>query len=189
MLRSKCMVPGDGPIIAIGYKYNARKVLYFIAIADAGNIKAGIPYLSRCPYPFYNASILPVYSPLAMYKLFGSVNEVDSHNKSMQYDLVLEKFWVTQCGWLRLCTTVAMVMTITGFWKPFHYGVKRDHYDKFISIREFLEILSLYCFKNTFPADTRALAKNIPTLDEVDDGETVSTFHSLCFFSSDYCYT
>ena len=30
MLRRKPMVPGDRPLIAIGYKYNARKFLYFI---------------------------------------------------------------------------------------------------------------------------------------------------------------
>ena len=47
-----------------------------------------------------------------MYKLFGSVNEVDPYNKSMQYDLLLEMFLVTQCGWQRLCTKVAMVMNI-----------------------------------------------------------------------------
>ena len=30
MLRSKPMVPGERPLISIGYKYNARKVLSFI---------------------------------------------------------------------------------------------------------------------------------------------------------------
>ena len=32
--------------------------------------------------------------------------------KSRQSDLALEKFWVTQYGWLQLCMTVAMEMTI-----------------------------------------------------------------------------
>ena len=69
----------------------------------------------------------------------SAVNEADSHNKSRQSTLALEKWWVTQCVWLRLCTTFAMVMTITNCWESFRYWVKRDHYDKFIGIREFLE--------------------------------------------------
>ena len=64
-----------------------------------------------------------------------AVNEVDSHNKLRQYYLALEKWWVPQCGWMRLCTTVAMGMTITNFRKLFCYGVKRDHYEKLIGIR------------------------------------------------------
>ena len=72
-----------------------------------------------------------------MSKFFGSVNEVQSHNKSRHSDIALEKLWIMQCVWLRLCTTVAMGMTITNFWKLFFYGVKRDQYYKFIGIREF----------------------------------------------------
>ena len=74
-----------------------------------------------------------------MSKFFGSVNDMDSHNNFRQSDLALEKFWENQWGWLRLCTTVATGMKITNFWKLFRYGVKRDHYDKFIGIRELLE--------------------------------------------------
>ena len=74
-----------------------------------------------------------------MSKIFGSVNGVDSHKKSCQSDLALENFWVTQCGWLQLCTTVAMGMMLTNCWRLSCYGVKRDHYGKFDVIREFSE--------------------------------------------------
>ena len=47
MLRSKHMVPLDRPLIVIGYKYNARKVLYFIVIYNAGSTQAGLHYLSK----------------------------------------------------------------------------------------------------------------------------------------------
>ena len=70
--------------------------------------------------------------------IFSAVNEVDSHSKSRQYDLAQEKWWVTQCGWLRLCTTVSMVMTINNCWKLFRYGVNRGHHEKLIGIRELL---------------------------------------------------
>ena len=107
------------------------------------------------------------------------MNEVDSHNKSRKSDLALEKWWVTKCGWLRICTTVAMGMTITNCWKLFRYGVKREHHDKLIGIREFLERLAQDCFNNNFSSDRGIPAKNIPLLDEVDDEGTIYTCRSL----------
>ena len=107
-----------------------------------GSAKTGITYLSKYPDQFTNVSIRPVARPLVMSKTFSAVNEVESHNKSRQSDLALKKWWVTQCGWLRLCKTFSMGMTITNCWKLFRYGVKRDHYDKLIVIIEFSERLA-----------------------------------------------
>ena len=132
------MVPGDRPLIAIGYKYNVRKVLSFIVTYNTGSTNNGIPYLYNYPDQFTNVAIRPVAHPLVVSKK-SAVNEVDSHNKSRQSDLALEKWWVTQCGWLWLCTTVAMGMAINNCWKLFRYRVKRDHCDKLITIREFWE--------------------------------------------------
>ena len=41
------MVPGDRPLIAISYKYNARNVLSLIVTYSAGSTKTGITYLSK----------------------------------------------------------------------------------------------------------------------------------------------
>ena len=100
VLRSNPMVPGGRPLIAIGYKYNARKVIHFIVTDNTGIINTGIPYLSKYPDQFTNFSIRPVGRPLVMSKQ-SAVNEVDSHNKSRKSDLALEKWWVTQCVWLK----------------------------------------------------------------------------------------
>ena len=62
------MVPGDRPLIAIGYKYNARKVLSFIITDNSGSTKTGNPYLSKYPDQFTNVSIHPVARPLVMPK-------------------------------------------------------------------------------------------------------------------------
>ena len=97
-----------------------------------------------------------------MSRFFNAVNKVDSHNKSRQYDLALEKWWVNQCYWLQLCTTAAMAMNITNCWKLFRYGVKIDHYDKLIGIRELSELLDQDCFNNTFSSDRGKPAKKIP---------------------------
>ena len=47
VLRSKPMVPGARPLIDIGYKYNTRKVLYFIVTDKPGRKNAGLTYFSR----------------------------------------------------------------------------------------------------------------------------------------------
>ena len=144
------MVPGGSPLIDIGYKYNVQKVLYFIVTENIGITISGITYLSKYPDLFYNVAICPVAHPLVLYKLFGSVNEIESHNKSMKSDLVLGYFWVTQCGWLQLCTEFSIVITITNLWKIFPDGVKIYHLDKLIGTREFLEQLVLDLFNNNF---------------------------------------
>ena len=115
VLRSKSMVPGGRLLVDIVYKYNSRKVLYFIVTNNAVITQIGLPCLSKYPGQFTNVAILPVDRPLFMYKFFSEVNEVDSHNKSRQADLVLDKFWVTQCGWIQLYTIVDMGITINNF--------------------------------------------------------------------------
>ena len=91
-----------------------------------GSTTFGIPYLSKYPDQFYNVSNLPVDRVLLVYKFFGCVNEVDSHNKYLQSDLSMDNLCVTKCGWIWLCTNVAMGITMTNCWKLFRYGVKRD---------------------------------------------------------------
>ena len=68
VLRSKHMVPRGRPLIVVGYKYNARKVLSFIVTENAGSTNTGIPYLSKYPDQFTNVSIRPVARPLVMSK-------------------------------------------------------------------------------------------------------------------------
>ena len=154
------MVPGGRPLISIGYKYNARKVRYFIVTDNVGITQAGLTYLFKYLYQFTNVDISPVAFPLVMFKFFPAVNEVYSHNKSRQSDLALEKFRVTQCGWIWLCKTFAMGITITNCWKLFCYGIKRDHYEKSIGIREFSERLARHRFKNPVSPETGNLEKH-----------------------------
>ena len=62
------MVPGYMPLIAIGYKYNAQKVLSFIVTYNEGITKTGITFLSKYPDQFTNVAIHPVDRPLIMSK-------------------------------------------------------------------------------------------------------------------------
>ena len=95
-----------------------------------------------------------------------------------------------QSVWLvTVLLKVSVGMTITNFWKLFYYGFKRHHYEKSICIREFWKQLALDCFYNPFSTDTGTPEKNTPPLDEVDDGETVSTCREVSFPSSNSCST
>ena len=67
VLSSKPMVPRDRLLIAIGWKYNAQKVLSFFVIDNAGSTQTGINYLSKYPDQYTNVSICPVDCPLVMY--------------------------------------------------------------------------------------------------------------------------
>ena len=64
----------------------------------------------------------------------------------------------------------------------FCYGVKRDHYEKLVGIRELSERLAQDCFNNPFSPDRGTPEKNIPPLDELDYGYTVSTCLALHFY-------
>ena len=98
MLRSKHVAPRGRLIITISFNYDVIEVLSFIIIGDARRTQAGIPYSSNYIDKFYNIAIIPFANHLVMYKFSAYVYEVDSHNKSKQSDLALEKFWVTHCG-------------------------------------------------------------------------------------------
>ena len=53
---------GERPLLAIGYKYNSRKVLGFTATEGSGITETGDPYLSHFPDIFSNVSVCPVFT-------------------------------------------------------------------------------------------------------------------------------
>ena len=73
------MIPGGRPLI--GYRYNAHTFLSFIVTGNTEIPQEGLTYLSKHPGQFYNVIIRPGAHPLVMYKLFESVNHVDSNKK------------------------------------------------------------------------------------------------------------
>ena len=89
VLKIKLTVTSDRPLIFVGYKYNIRNFLSFVATDNAGITTSGIPYLYNHPDPFSIVSVIPLAFPLIVSKLFVSVNDVDSHKKYRQSDLAL----------------------------------------------------------------------------------------------------
>ena len=80
MLRIKPRAPRGRSIIAIWYKYNARKDLSFIVIDNTCITQANLTYLSKYPDQLYNVSIL-LFCIIVVYNRFGYVNEVKFHKK------------------------------------------------------------------------------------------------------------
>ena len=65
----------------------------------------------------------------------------------------------------------------------------RNHYKIFIGIRELCDLIFFNCLSIPFSYDTVTSENNIPLLDDVDDGEKVSTFRAIHFSSYSSCYT
>ena len=67
--------------------------------------------------------------------------------------LVLEKYWVTQSGYFRLATTVALVIGITYGKLLYCHGVTEGNMDKNISTLEYNNRTVYECFNNHFKDD------------------------------------
>ena len=77
----------------IGYKYNFRKVLGFIATGGSGSTEPGDPYLSCFPDIYYNVSVCPVVRHHFIGRYFNDCNAIENHNRMQHSDLSLDKYW------------------------------------------------------------------------------------------------
>jgi hypothetical protein len=136
------------PLLAIGYKYNSRKVLTFVATKEAGSTLPGKPYRARYPDQFGNVVARYVPRPDILAKYFENSNAVDKHNQTRQFDLGLEKHWITQSCWFRLITTFVGI-TVTDAWKAFKHGVA-DSSESNLTALDFADKLVFELMKYSF---------------------------------------
>ena len=108
VMNSTPIVPVGIPLMAIGYKYNSRKVLVFIATEGAGSTEPGNPYLSCFPDIYSNDYVQPVVRPHLLGRYFNACNSIENHNRLRQSDSALDKYRLTHSGYFRLSTTVAL---------------------------------------------------------------------------------
>jgi hypothetical protein len=118
----ECQTPKGHTLLAIGYKYNRKKTLCFLATKNAGSTMPGNPYEAKFPDSVGNVCVREVERPAVISEYFANSNCIDSHNHVRQGELMLEKRWVTRNGWFRLATTY-IGMTVTDAWKLFKHGV------------------------------------------------------------------
>jgi hypothetical protein len=148
------------PLLAIGYKYNSRKVLCFLATKNAGSTRPGEPYRARFKDDLQNSVSRPVARPKIISQYFKMSNCVDKHNHVRQFELRLEKFWVTQNCWFRIFTTI-LGMTVTDCWKA--YCHKFSQPNKKCTIVEFADMLAFELINNKYD-ETLQDAENIETI-------------------------
>ena len=126
-----------------------------------------------------------------MYKFFGYDNEVDYQKISMQYDLSLEKFWITQCGCLRLCTNKIekqYVTTRSNISTVMNEGVKM-HQKKFTEnfltvIGPLLETSSTYIGNKNVSIGSSIYIRKPPITLNYNSHVIPSSLPSSFFFSS-----
>lgn len=134
-------------LLAIGYKYNKRKVTCFIATKGAGHTEAGVSYEARWKDDNNNTLARNVPRPDIVSKYFLHNNVIDVGNQSRQHDLRLEKFWITQDGYFRMVTTLFGIC-VTDAWKGYKHHLRNQHRHKNITLGEFASILAKDCLRN-----------------------------------------
>ena len=70
-----------------------------------------------------------------------------------QSDQLLEKYWITQSGYFRLTTTVALGMGIADGKLLYCHGFAEGNEDKKVSTLEYNNRTVYDCFNNPFTAD------------------------------------
>ena len=136
-------------LYAVGYKYLKGKVLCFLYNKGAGTIQPGKPYVAKWKDRYGNTNSKYVPRPNVVSRYFADLNVIDSHNQSRQYDLHLEKCWVTRCGYFRLATTLFGICVVDS-WKAYrhHMNSRHRHYD--IGLMDYVSILCKDMLNNKF---------------------------------------
>ena len=78
----------------------------------------------------------PDLHPHFLGRHFNACTAIDNHNRMCQFELSLDKSWVTQSGYFRLATTVVLVMGITDGDLLFFHGIPEGSANKNISTRD-----------------------------------------------------
>lgn len=167
-------------LLAIGYKYNKRKVLCFLATKGAGHMGAGTPYVQRWKDDNNNTQTRYIARPEIIAKYFEHCNVIDAHNQSRQFDLKLEKHWVTNCGFFRIVTSI-FGMCVTDAWKALKLHERPSQDD--LTIRDFTSMLAKDCLNNDFNSSLVAHGfsigvQRIPTPEQLRNTLTSSNSNS-----------
>jgi len=152
-------------LLAIGYKYSLKKVICFLSTAEAGHTEAGLPYEAKWKDENNNTLCRDVPRPEICAKYFEHSNCIDVHNQSRQFDLRLEKFWITECGYFRNLTTVFGICVVD-CWKGYmHHLPKGPHRHKDMGIEKFASLLAKDMIQNKFLKTTEIPSLTILTED------------------------
>jgi hypothetical protein len=138
--------PRGTGLLAIGYNFNSKCVLKFVAILDAGSTKADTPYGMKFCDSYNNICVPKVDRPAMVPQFFDDSNCIDSHNHVRQFELALEKRWFTRDPFFRLHTTLTG-MAFTDVWRLSQYhklikNKKDEDGNNVLKIKQFTGVLA-----------------------------------------------
>ncbi len=107
--------PNEVPLIAVGYRYSCKMILYFIQTKNAGSTAEGLPYQMKYTDDYGNVHEHQVERPDVVSKFYAYSNVIDCHNQLRQDLLALEEKWVTHDCYFRLTTTLIGMNVIDTF--------------------------------------------------------------------------
>ncbi len=169
--------------IAVGYKYNSKKTLFFLAPEGAGGTVDGEPYVTKWPDEHGNVMTRNVLRNLLVSRYFILFNKVDKHNQLRQHELGLEKKWLIDDGWFRLfCTLIGI--TVIDTMLTLRAECHSEHPFKTMTTLEFAETLSEELVTNTIDGclsqpRKRQGSKPPPASPSESQGATVHVLRSL----------
>jgi hypothetical protein len=107
-------------LITVGYRYSVKTTLFFVMMENAGSTKPGDPYMVKYTVLYGNICSREVEHPAVISDFFAESNTINRHNQSQQYDLAIEKAWVTKdCYFQLTCSMIGM--HVTDSWKLADY--------------------------------------------------------------------
>ena len=93
-------------LVAIGYRYSRKTILFFVLTENAGRTDARAPYEMKYTDSYGNVCARSVDRPDIISKFFQSSNIIDTHNQIRQDLLHLENKWRTRNAYFWLTTTL-----------------------------------------------------------------------------------
>ena len=140
------------PIVAVGYKYNKRKVCCFVFSKGMGHTKPGRCYEAKWKDNNGNTLTRDIARPHVIAKYFRDSNIIDVFNQSRQFDLRLEKQWVTDDGFFRLVTTLFGIVVVD-CWKGYNHHLPANHRHKGLELDTFIRILAKDLLENKLQSE------------------------------------
>ena len=173
----ECTAPETNvQLVAIGYKYNARKALCFIMTKEAAATKPGAkPYIARFPDQFGNVCSRKVPRPEAVSLYFSHNNVIDVHNHLRQHLLGLERHWKTPNPWLRNAMSIVGITTIDAYQSiRYHCPHLLD-----MTVEEFADHLAHDCVTNRYTSDGTMATRGYLPADALDAASQPSRSHAM----------
>ena len=104
-------------LVALGWKYHRKSTVCFVTTRGAGSTRVDpeSPHVMRWRNERGDASSRDIQRPEVVGAYYAVNNVIDVHNQLRQYELKLEKKWVTTDCWFRLFTTLVGICTVDAY--------------------------------------------------------------------------